>query len=67
MPIKTIGRSLWNRLTKVGHVEYDGFVEVNGLRFTSLRTMFNGNPPDIQFGLYGDCRFTSNTIREFKC
>ncbi len=46
-------------------LERDGFVQCNGNEISNLKTMFNINPCNIQFGLYLDSRFESNEIREF--
>lgn len=46
-------------------LDRDGFVECNGKKVSGLKTMFNLNPCDIQFGLYLDTKFESNEIRHF--
>lgn len=46
-------------------LERDGFVKCNGKEITNLKTMFNTNPCNIQFGLYLDSSYESNEIREF--
>lgn len=53
-------RVKWSQLS-------DGFVLCNGRGLTGFCTMFNDNPCDIQFGLYGKSQFTSNEIREISC
>lgn len=45
--------------------EQDGFVQCNDIKVPNLKTMFNNNPCDIQFGLYLGTSFESNEIREF--
>lgn len=42
----------------------DGWVKCNEFEVQNIKTMFNDNPTNIQFGLYLDTKLTSNEIRE---